>query len=217
MLCQQVSYNLTETSPIILRKQKFNAATSMSFKMFFCMLVVLFAVIESLDSICHKQCVCMKRVRLLQCTDLDSVDYSTLRGSMAWITSAVFITSIIDTDLLVAYVLNLKGIKLHNCFIVTCNLNGCPNPNLPAGESPTPTTNYRDIPSKDVKSSSSKSDISLKVTTAFFDVFKWNAWTVNLVKPKSVRICISTFSWNCLSSLYHYYCRELLHELQILP
>ena len=143
----------------------------MPFKMYFSLMVIFFTVIESLDSICHKQCVCLKRVGLLQCTDLDSADYSSFRGSMTWIKAAVFTTSVVDTKLLIQYAPNLKGIKLHNCVIVSCNLNGCPEANLPAEQSSTQITNNEDIdiPSKDVKTANSKSDITLKVTTAVFD------------------------------------------------
>ena len=87
----------------------------MPLKMFFSLIVILFTVIESLHSICHKRCVCMNRVGLLQCTDL------MFRGSMTWIKTAVFTTSVVDTNLLIRYAQNLKGIKLHNCVIVSCN------------------------------------------------------------------------------------------------
>ena len=71
------------------------------------------------------------------------------------------------------YAPNLKGIKLHNCVIVSCNLNGCLDENVQAEQSSTQITNNMDmdidIPSKDVKTANSKSDITLKVTTAVFD------------------------------------------------
>ena len=86
----------------------------MPLKMYLSLIVILFTVIESLDSIYHKRCVCMKWVEILQCTDLDLADYSQFRGSMTWIRKAAFTTSV------------------------------------------------------DVKSANSKSDITLKVTTAVF-------------------------------------------------
>ena len=94
--------------------------------MFLYVLVILFPIIGSMDSPCHKQCVCMKWVRRLQCTDLNPTEYSTFTVSMLWVESAVFTTSIIDTNLLVTHIPNIKEIKLYNCIIVSCNLNGCP-------------------------------------------------------------------------------------------
>ena len=133
----------------------------MPLKMYLSLIVILFTVIESLDSICHKRSVCVKRVGILQCTNLDLVDYNTFRGSMTWIKIAVFTTSVVDTNLLIQYAPNLKVIKLHNCIIVSCNLNGCPEANLPAEQSLTLITNYEDMDmsSKDVKSANSKSDV----------------------------------------------------------
>ena len=67
--------------------------------MFVYVLVILFPIIGSMDSVCHKQCVCMKWVRLLQYTDLNPTEYSTFTVSMLWVEWAVFTTSIIDTNL----------------------------------------------------------------------------------------------------------------------
>ena len=81
--------------------------------MFLYILVILFPIIVSMDRAFHKQCVCMKWVRLLQCTHLNPTEYSTFTVNMLWVESAVFTTSILDTDtnLLVTHIPNLKEIN----------------------------------------------------------------------------------------------------------
>ena len=70
--------------------------------MFLYVLVILFPIIGSMDS---------RLVRLFQCTDLNPTEYSTFTVSMLWVESAVFTNSIIDTNLLVTHLPNLKEIK----------------------------------------------------------------------------------------------------------
>ena len=191
----------------------------MALKMYLSSIVILLTVIESLDSICHKRCVCMKRVGLLQCTDLNSVDYSTFRGSMTWIKTAVFTTSVVDTKLLIRYAPNLKGIKLHNCVIVSCNLNRFPEVNLSAEQSLTPIENSEDmdIPSKDVKSANSKSDIKLKVTTTMLDGYlSVMDGTEYFLKFEGVRLSIFTVSGNNFYSFDSGNCYNLLSCVQVL-
>ena len=106
--------------------------------MFLYILVILFLVIVSTDREFHKQCVCKKWVRLLQCTHLNPpTEYSTFTVDMLWVESTAFISSTLDTDtnLLVTHIPNLKEIKLYNCNIASCNLNSCPELNTSAVKS----------------------------------------------------------------------------------
>ena len=74
--------------------------------MFLYILVILFPIIVSMDRAFHKQYVCMKWVRLLQCTNLNPTEYSTFTVDMLLVESTVFTSSILDTDtnLLVAHI-----------------------------------------------------------------------------------------------------------------
>ena len=159
------------------------------------LLVILFHIIGSMsmDNACHKKCVCMKWVRLLQCTDLNPAEYSTFTVSMLWVESAVFTTSIIDTNLLVTHVPNLKEIKLYNCIIVSCNLNGCPKLNTSAIDSTTPTT-QRDVSTVEefklssfkldnIQTSTDTSDINFKYVTDFtLDKVNDNIFSGKIIK-----------------------------------
>ena len=132
--------------------------------------VIVFTVIKSMDSICHQKCVCIKRVGLLQCTDFNLNEYTTFKGNMAWVKSIVFTTSIVDTDKLITHLTNLETVKLHGCEIINCHLKGCPKQSEPFHDGVIATTTENDETStKDFKSSSSKSDVTLTLKTAVFD------------------------------------------------
>ena len=145
-----------------------------------------------MDRACHKQCVCMRSIKLLQCTDLNPTQYSTFTVDMLWVESAVFTTSIIDTNLLVTHVPNLKEIKLYNCIIVSCNLNGCPELNTSAVNSTTSTNQSDVITVEEFKLSSLKyDDINFKYITDFtLDKVKVNMFSRKIIKNTVLSIIL---------------------------
>ena len=142
---------------------------AMLLKKFLITLFVLSMRVNSLDSICHRKCHCLKSSSLIQCSDMRKEDFSTFKGGMLWVKKAVFTSSHIDSDLVSAVFRNVERVVLHNCNILKCVMLGCPNYEIPTVVSDVPT-NRMNLPEHvNVKSEQTISDVEFKLKTESFE------------------------------------------------